>query len=75
VAGAAVRAPAAAKGAIALVGHEPDLGHLAAWLVGATSPMPFKKGGIARIDVKRLPPAQDGTLVWMATPGMLRGLR
>ena len=66
---------ASAKGAIALVGHEPDLGALAAWLIGAKSALPFKKGGIARIDVPRLPPTQDGTLVWMATPGMLRGLR
>ena len=66
---------ASSKGAIALVGHEPDLGQLAAWLVGARSAWPFRKGGIARIDVKRLPPAQDGTLVWMATPRMLRSLK
>ena len=65
----------AGKEAIALVGHEPGLGELAAWLIGASVPLPFKKGGIARIDVKRLPPGQDGTLVWMATPKMLRGLR
>jgi phosphohistidine phosphatase len=63
------------KGAIVLVGHEPDLGALAAWLLGARAPLPFKKGGIARIDVTRLPPGQDGTLVWMATPKMLRSLR
>jgi phosphohistidine phosphatase len=60
--------------AIALVGHEPDLGALAAWLIGAHEPIPFKKGGIARIDVPRLPPDQTGQLVWMATPKMLRAL-
>lgn len=61
--------------AIALVGHEPDLGVLAAWLIGAQEPLPFRKGGIARIDVPKLPPAQTGQLVWLATPKMLRGLR
>ena len=72
---AAELARASAKGAIALVGHEPGMGELAAWLIGASSPLPFKKGGIARLDVTRLPPGQDGTLVWMATPRMLRSLR
>src|SRR6185503_6678291 len=43
---------------IALVGHEPDLGQLAAWLLGAKEPVPFKKGGIARIDTAALPPKQ-----------------
>jgi phosphohistidine phosphatase len=61
--------------AIALVGHEPDLGQLAAWLIGGKEPIPFKKGGIARIDVIALPPKQNGQLRWHATPKMLRGLR
>ena len=39
---------------IALVGHEPDLGELAAHLIGARRPLPFKKGGICRIDVESL---------------------
>jgi phosphohistidine phosphatase len=60
--------------AIALVGHEPDLGQLAAWLLGASEPLPFKKGGIARIDVAELPPNQKGQLVWFAPPRMLKGL-
>ena len=61
-------------GAIALVGHEPDLGQLAAWLIGSPRAIPFKKGGIARIDVSKLPPGQDGNLVWLATPAILRSL-
>jgi len=73
VAGELGRTPS--KGAIVLVGHEPDLGALAAWLLGANAPLPFKKGGIARIDVTRLPPGQEGTLVWMATPRMLRSIK
>lgn len=59
---------------IALVGHEPDLGVLAAWLIGAREPLVFKKGGIARIDVASFPPGSDGQLVWSATPKMLRAL-
>lgn len=59
---------------LALVGHEPDLGELAAWLISARAPLPFKKGGVCRIDVSDLPPGRDGQLVWFATPKMLRAL-
>jgi phosphohistidine phosphatase len=59
---------------MALVGHEPDLGQLAAWLIGAKEPIPFKKGGIARIDVIEVPPKQNGQLIWHATPKLLRAL-
>ncbi len=59
---------------IALVGHEPDLGGLAAWLIGAREPLEFKKGGICRIDVPVLPPSRNGRLIWHAPPKMLRGL-
>lgn len=58
---------------VAVVGHEPELGEWAAWLVGARGPLPFKKGGVARIDVPAWPPSRDGTLMWFATPKMLRG--
>jgi phosphohistidine phosphatase len=57
---------------IALVGHEPDLGTLAAWLIGATHPLPFKKGGMCRIDVESWATHRPGRLVWFATPRMLR---
>ncbi len=57
---------------IALVGHEPGLGELAAWLIGAQSPLPFKKGGVCRIDIGATPAPGQGQLIWMATPGMLR---
>ena len=59
---------------IALVGHEPDLGELAAWLIGAREPLLFKKGGACRIDVASLPPGRNGHLIWFATPRMLRSL-
>ena len=57
---------------LALVGHEPDLGELAAWLVGSKHPLPFKKGGVARIDVDLPARAGSGQLIWLATPKMLR---
>ena len=59
---------------IALVGHEPGLGELAAWLLGARAPLVFKKGGMAYIEVSSLPPTRPGTLHWFATPRMLRAL-
>lgn len=58
--------------AVALVGHEPDLGQLAAFLIGARAPFVFKKGGVCRIDFARMPPVPPGQLVWFAQPKMLR---
>ncbi len=60
---------------VALVGHEPGLGELAAWLIGARHPLKFKKGGVARIDVPMLPVSGSGELIWMATPKMLRAMK
>jgi phosphohistidine phosphatase len=60
---------------LALVGHEPGLGTLAAWLIGSPAPLPFRKGGVARIDVKTWPPSGHGQLIWFVTPKMLRKMR
>jgi phosphohistidine phosphatase len=62
------------KTRIALVGHEPNLGELAARLIGARAPLAFKKGGICRIDFDVLPPKGRGQLRWFVTPRMLRKL-
>jgi phosphohistidine phosphatase len=59
---------------IALVGHEPDLGALAAALVGAQRPMPFRKGGVCRIDVQSLSRERAGVLAWFVPPKVLREL-
>jgi len=59
---------------IALVGHEPGLGALAARLMGARQALEFKKGAVARIDFATLPPTGAGSLRWFATPRMLRKL-
>jgi phosphohistidine phosphatase len=61
---------------LALVGHEPGLGELAALLVGFKTAPEFKKGGVARVDVAILPPpAGSGQLQWWLTPKILRTLR
>jgi phosphohistidine phosphatase len=60
------------KARIALVGHEPNMGELAAFLIGAKVPLPFKKGAICRIDFSVFPPKGKGELCWFVTPKMLR---
>jgi len=67
-------APYGKAAGLALVGHEPGMGELAAWLIGARVPLPFKKGGVCRIDVPTWPPTRQGALIWFATPKMLRAL-
>jgi phosphohistidine phosphatase len=59
---------------LALVGHEPDLGRLAAWLLGTRTPPPFKKGAVCRIDAETWPPDRGSRLIWFVTPRMLRRL-
>jgi phosphohistidine phosphatase len=59
---------------VALVGHEPNLGELAARLIGAKSPIVFKKGAVCRIDFEILPPKGIGQLRWLLPPRVLRKL-
>ena len=59
---------------IALVGHEPGIGELAARLTGSRRAIPFKKGAVCRIDVETLPPANAGALRWFAPPRLLRSI-
>lgn len=60
---------------IALVGHEPHLGEIAARLAGVRQALEFKKGAVCRIDVKTLPPAGAGSLQWFITCRMLGAIR
>lgn len=62
------------KARLALVGHEPNMGALAAFLIGAKTPVPFKKGAVCRIDFGGVPSRGRGQIVWFATPRMLREL-
>lgn len=60
---------------IALVGHEPGLGDVAAALIGLRSPLEFKKGAVALVEAPMLPPARGScALRWMLTPKILRRL-
>ncbi len=60
------------KERIAIVGHEPNMGELAARLIGARVPLEFKKGAICRIDFEVFPPKGVGSLRWFMPPRMLR---
>lgn len=64
----------AKKPRIALVGHEPNMGELAAKLIGARAPLEFKKGAVCRIDFEQLPPRGAGLLRWLLPPKVLRKL-
>jgi phosphohistidine phosphatase len=57
---------------VAIVGHEPELGELAASLIGAPRALPFRKGGVCRIDVDGLGSTRAGTLIWFLPPKILR---
>ncbi len=62
---------------IALVGHEPDMGELATLLLtGLTaSVIPFKKGGVACIEIDDLSPPIRGELLWLLTPKQMRSIK
>ncbi len=59
---------------LALVGHEPLLGEIAARLIGSRRAIPFKKGGVCAIEVPSLPVQAPGTLLWFLPPRILRAL-
>lgn len=59
---------------LAIVGHEPDLGELAARLLGARGNVEFKKGAVCLIECDGATPTGPGTLRWMLTPKALRAL-
>ncbi len=61
---------------VALVGHEPDLGGFAGYLLTGRreSFLPFKKGGACLIDLADGPVADGGRLEWLLPPGALRKL-
>jgi len=61
---------------IAIVGHEPDLSELVAWLVaGDEAPFfTFKKGGAALIELPSPVTPGRGVLRWLLSPAVLRSL-
>ncbi len=56
--------------AVALVGHEPDLGILATTLLTGSphGRIEFKKGAVACIEIDDFKPPLQGRLQWMLTP-------
>ena len=60
---------------IAIVGHEPELGELAAHLIGAGRALAFKKGGICRIDLGSLSSKRAASLAWFLPPTVLRRVK
>jgi phosphohistidine phosphatase len=57
---------------IAIVGHEPDLGELAARYLRARGTIEFKKGAVCCIELDGAMPAGPGTLKWLLPPRALR---
>jgi len=63
------------KGRIALVGHEPGIGELAARLIGSRHAIEFKKGAVCRVDLATIPPSGPGDLRWLLTPKIMRTIK
>jgi len=60
---------------LALVGHEPDMGELAARLLRARGTIEFKKGAVCCLLLDAAAPTGPGTLKWLLPPRVLRKLR
>jgi phosphohistidine phosphatase len=69
-------AAAASAKRLALVGHEPDLGRLAAFLLAGrpTPALPLRKGGACLLRVRGEPKRAEAELEWFLTPALLRKL-
>jgi len=59
---------------IALVGHEPDLGEIAARWLGARGQIAFRKGAVCALEVDSATPGGPATLQWFLPPRVLRRL-
>jgi len=59
---------------VMLVGHEPDLGHLAAFFLGAARPLPFKKGAMMAIEFECRAGQGKGRILWYLPTKLIRRL-
>ena len=59
---------------VAVVGHEPHLGRLVAWLLTGQTEMSvvLKKGGACRVDFASRPACGEGELRWLMTSAQLQ---
>lgn len=67
---AGVLADGGGRGAVVLVGHEPDFSEIVSRLTGGR--VVCKKGGVARVDVEG-DDLDGGRLVWLVPPSVLVG--
>jgi phosphohistidine phosphatase len=59
---------------VAVVGHMPDIGEYAAWLVGSRkAQVDLDKAGVARVHFDGKPGKGDGVLTWLITPDWCAG--
>jgi phosphohistidine phosphatase len=57
---------------VALVGHQPDLGELAAWLIGSRkAQLDIAKAGVACIHLEDGVGKGKGSLAWLVTPELI----
>lgn len=58
-----------------LVGHEPDLSHLASYLLtgGVGLGLELKKGGLCKLEVQSWGPERPATLLWLVPPKLWEG--
>jgi phosphohistidine phosphatase len=57
---------------IALIGHQPDLGDLAAWLIGSRkAQLDIAKAGVACIHLENGVGKGKGSLAWLVTPELV----
>ncbi|ALG66684.1 SixA phosphatase family protein [Beggiatoa leptomitoformis] len=70
----AIQAEANTHHTIALVGHEPDLGELATWLLTkhVYNWLSLKKGGACLLSFENKVDVGEAQLCWMLTPNQLR---
>jgi phosphohistidine phosphatase len=59
---------------VAIVGHEPNLGHVVTWLMAGVpaSRVALTKGGTCLLEFSDSISAGNGTLQWLLTPSQLR---
>lgn len=70
---AQVRSEASGEGAVILVGHEPQISMLAAYLLGSPiHAFEFKKGGACAFQFSGKPAPATAQLEWFLTPKQLR---
>jgi phosphohistidine phosphatase len=62
------------RAAIMLVGHQPSLGEIVGEIAwgSAENYIELKKGGTCCLEIEDLSAVPRGSLLWLATPGMLR---